>query len=110
MSGFSFLSKLTILVIASVTVFYLAYPSPPPAWHFSRVAAGYHHVATYYTRPPFRGKLAEIAGQQKDSAYQPKEGAAIQTGSSETYATHGSVAHQSGLASSSRVGKAKGRI
>jgi hypothetical protein len=110
MFEFSFLTKLTILVIASVTVFYLAYPSSPPTWHFSRVAAGYHHVATYYSRPPFRGKLAEIAGEQKDSAYLPKESAAIETGSSETYAAHESVAHHSGLASFSRVGKAKGRI
>ncbi|OGE47781.1 hypothetical protein PENARI_c037G01181 [Penicillium arizonense] len=93
MFGFSFPTKLTILVIASVTVFYLAYPSSPPTWHFSRVATGYHHVATYYSRPPFRGKTAEIAGQQKDPAYQPKESTAIETGSSEKYATHESVAH-----------------
>jgi hypothetical protein len=61
MSRFNFLAKFAILVIASVTILYLLGTRQPTTWHFNRVAAGYQHVTTYYTPPPFNGKLAELA-------------------------------------------------
>ncbi|KAJ5761972.1 uncharacterized protein N7511_005354 [Penicillium nucicola] len=86
MPRLSLLSKLLILVIALVTVLYIAYPSSPSDWKFSRVSAGYHDLATYYSHLR--------AGQHKDS--------------SETYATHETVAQLiQGSHSSSELEKPK---
>ncbi|KAJ5297909.1 hypothetical protein PENANT_c012G02921 [Penicillium antarcticum] len=77
MPRFSLGSKLSILVIALVTVLYIAYPSSPSGWKLSRVAAGYHDLATHYS------SLRVV--QQKDPA-------AIENDSSETSANHKVVA------------------
>lgn len=75
MPHFNFLAKFAILAIASVTILYLLCTSQPSTWHFNRVAAGYQHATTYYTRPPYKGKPAELAEEQQSSIYHPTESA-----------------------------------
>ncbi|KAJ6191056.1 hypothetical protein N7519_001077 [Penicillium mononematosum] len=92
MSRFNFLAKFTILVISSVTILYLLGTPQPTTWHFNRAAAGYQHVTTYYTRPPFKGKPAELAGDQQSSIYRPTESATSAKALTGTNTTIGTTA------------------
>ncbi|KAJ5504761.1 hypothetical protein N7463_007635 [Penicillium fimorum] len=93
MSQFSFPAKFSILAIASVTILYLLFAPQPSTWHFSRVTAGYQHATTYYTRPLFQGKLAEIAEEHQSSIYRPAESATSAKASTGTDTTIETVAH-----------------